>query len=321
MARVLIVDDTAANRELMARTLGPLGHDLEFAADGRAALACIAAAPVDLVLLDLVMPGLDGFGVLEQLKAGPRTRMIPVIVVTASGERASRLRAIALGADDFATQPLDTVELKARVQALLRLKRQTDALESSEAMLMALGRSIEARDPDTHDHCERMARRVVGLGTHLGLDADALHALKLGAYLHDIGKVGIPDAVLLKPGPLVEAERALIQQHPVIGEQILRPLHTMGAVLPLVRHHHERLDGSGYPDGIAGNAIAPAVRILSAVDVFDALTTRRPYRPALDRDEALKVMGAECDAGWWDRGVVRALIRVLQHPAIDRQEV
>lgn len=305
--RILLVDDEPINLELMVELLQDEGHQLLLARDGKQALAlCIEQTP-DLVLLDLAMPKMDGFAVLQELRCKEATRLLPIVVVTAHAARAMRLRAIEMGADDFVTKPFDNLELRTRVKALLRYKTYLDELERSEGVLLSLGRIIEARDPNTLNHCERIANMARVLGARLGLSEREARALHLGAFLHDIGKVGIPDAVLLKPGPLDQAEQATMRMHPVIGEQMLRSLASMRDVLPLIRHHHERLDGSGYPDHISGDKIPAIVRVLSVCDVFDALTERRPYRNALSIDVALEILHKEVKLGYWDRTIVTAL--------------
>lgn len=307
MTRVLVVDDEPMNLRLFEALLAPEGYELECADCGEAALAAVARRIPDLVLLDLAMPGMGGLGVLEALKASERTRLTPVVVVTASTERAQRLRGIALGADEFLTKPIDRAEVRTRLRALLRLKEHMDQMERTENVLLSMARAVEARDPHLPEHCERMAAWVQRLGETFGLDAAELRTLRLGAHLHDIGKIAIPDAVLLKPGPLTIPERTMMRTHAEIGESILAPLTSLAPVLPLVRHHHERLDGSGYPDRLAGAEVPQLVRILTVADVFDALTTSRPYRQALAAEEALGVLRAEVGRGWWDGEVVERL--------------
>lgn len=315
MARVLLVDDDPANLQLLRVLLAPEGHELVLVGDGGSAIRAIAEHAPDLVILDLVMPGVDGFAVLERLKATPATRLIPTIVVSGSTERSERLRAIELDADEFLTKPVDRIELRARVRALLRLRHHVNQLEHTENVLVTMGRAVEARDPNLHEHCERMTEWADAVGREFGLGSDDLRTLGLGASLHDIGKIGIPDAILLKPGPLDEAERAVLRTHPLVGESILRSLASMAAVLPLVRHHHEHLDGSGYPDGLCGEEIPLLVRILSVIDVFDALTTNRPYRAALPHEDAMAILSQEAAAGWWDRTVVDCLARRVVYVA------
>lgn len=315
MARILLVDDDPDNLQLLRALLAPEGHELVLVGDGSSAIRAIAQCPPDLVVVDLVMPDVDGFTVLAGLKVTPATRLIPTIVVSGLTERNERLRAIELGADEFLTKPVDRVELRARVRALLRLRQHINQLECAENVLVTMARAVEARDPNLGEHCERMTQRAEAVGRELGLGADDLRILGLGATLHDIGKIGIPDAILLKPGPLDAAERAALRTHPLIGESILQPLGSMAAVLPLIRHHHEHLDGSGYPDSLCGGEITLLVRILSVVDVFDALTTHRPYRAALSPAEAMRILAQEAAAGWWDVTVIDCLARRVVHVA------
>lgn len=309
-ARLLIADDDPHMRELLQGLVLDLGHEVVAVADGAAALEAVATHPPDLLLSDVAMPGLSGFDLCRRLKANPATRLIPVILITASGDE-QKLQGIEAGADDFLGKPVNPPELRARIRSLLRLKAYTDELEHAEAVLCSLGRSIEAKDPYTEGHCERLAAYAVALGQVLGLGEEELTALRRGGYLHDLGKVAVPEAILLKNGPLTPQERAVMQRHPVIGEEICQPLHSLQAVLPIIRHHHERRDGSGYPDGLQGEAIPLTARILQVADIYDALSTDRPYRRALPRAAALEALEAEAHKGWWDRDIVRAFGQVI----------
>ena len=304
-ARILIADDDPAMRELLAGLVRDLGYEAVTVPDGRAALAAVAATPPDLLLSDVSMPGLSGFELCRRLKADPATRLIPVVLITGIGDE-HKIEGIEAGADDFLPKPFSPGELRARIRSLLRMKAFIDELEHAEAVLCTLGRSIEAKDHYTEGHCERLAEYGVALGRVLGLGEEDLGALRRGGYLHDLGKVAVPDAVLLKTGPLTPEERAVVQKHPVVGEEICRPLRSLQVVLPIIRSHHERQDGSGYPDGLTGEAIPLMARILQVVDVFDALTTDRPYRRALSQGAALATLEAEVQRGWWDRRIVWA---------------
>ncbi|MGH9861996.1 MAG: HD-GYP domain-containing protein [Candidatus Acidiferrales bacterium] len=297
---ILIVDDNAAVRELMAELLRVQGFSVVTAADGRQALEEFARRKPDLVLLDVVMPGLDGFEVCQQLKRDPDNRLVPVVLVTGLTATQDRVRGIEAGADDFLSKPVDRTELFARVRSLLSLKAYTDELERAEAVLFALARSIEGKDPYTEGHCERLGSASAQLGELLQLSAEQIVALRRAGTVHDIGKVAVPDAILLKPGPLSPPEWDVMKQHPAIGERICAPLKSFRLVLPIIRHHHERFDGSGYPDGLKGHAIPLTARVLQLVDVFDALTTERPYKQALSKEESLATMEAEVKKGWWD---------------------
>ena len=303
--RILIADDDPVVRELLTEMVEELGHQAVAVPDGIAALASIAAQPPDLVLSDVSMPGLNGFELCRRLKADPARRLIPVILITGIGDE-FKLQGVEAGADDFFAKPFSLGDLRVRIRVGLRMKAFTDELESAEAVLCALGKSIEAKDPYTEGHCERLADYGVTLGRALGLGQEELQALRLGGYLHDLGKVNVPEAILLKAGPLTPEERRIMERHPQVGEEICRPLRSLQAVLAIIRHHHERLDGSGYPDGLRGDAVPLTARVLQVVDVFDALTTDRPYRRAMPQEAALEALENESRLGWWDPRVVRA---------------
>ena len=221
-------------------------------------------------------------------------------MITALSDKQARIRGIEAGADDFLTRPVERAELLARVGSLLKLKHRTDELERAEAVLFTLARSIEGKDPYTHGHCERLSDYSARLGEHLGLSGDEITALRRAGVVHDVGKIAVPDAILLKPSRLTEEEWKLIQEHPVVGERICAPLKSFRLVLPIIRHHHEKLDGSGYPDGLRGDAIPITARVLQIVDVYDALTTDRPYKKAFTIPDALQTMKEEVAKGWWD---------------------
>jgi len=309
-ARVLIAEDDPGMRETLAALVKGLGYETVTVADGEAALLAVAAAPPDLLVSDIAMPGLTGLELCRRLKGDPATRLIPVILVTGLGDD-YKLDGIEAGADDFLGKPFSRAELRARIRALLRMKAFTDELEHAETVLCTLARSIEAKDPYTEGHCERLADCAVAVGRALGLTDEDLTALRRGGYLHDLGKVAVPEVILLKPGPLTPEQREAMQQHPVVGEEICRPLRSLQAVLPIIRHHHERMDGSGYPDGLRGEAIPVTARILQVVDVYDALTTDRPYRRAGSKTSALTTLEAEARAGWWDPEVVTVFRQVV----------
>ena len=297
---ILVADDQASGRELLDEFLSAQGFKVITVGDGVAALEALTAHPIDLVLLDIMMPKLTGFQVCEEIKSNPETHLIPVILITALSDRQNRLEGIKAGADDFLTRPVDSTELLARVRSLLKLKSRTDELERAESVLFSLARSIESKDPYTHGHCERLADYAVALGGQAGLSDEEIIALRRAGVVHDIGKVAVPDAILLKPGRLTEDEWAIVRQHPVVGERICEPLRSFRLVLPIIRHHHEKCDGSGYPDRLRRDAIPMPARILQIVDVFDALTTERPYKKALPVSDALRTVREEVSKGWWD---------------------
>jgi len=302
---ILIVDDEPAIRLGLQTLLERQRYSVRTAGDGASALRECAVHPPALILLDVMMPGRDGFEICRELKADANTRLIPVVLITGLSEKSDRIRGIEAGADDFLSKPIDVTELNARVHSLLRLKSFTDELENAESVLFTLALSIESRDPYTHGHCTRLAEFSARLGERLGLPKEEITALRRAGVVHDVGKVVVPDAVLLKPAPLDPDERSLIKQHPTVGEHICSPLKSFRSVLPIIRHHHERWDGSGYPDGLVGNVIPLTARILQVADVYDALTTVRPYRPALPPHEAWAILQAEVNRGWWDAELIR----------------
>jgi putative two-component system response regulator len=296
--KIVLADDFEANLNLLGRLLEREGYSVYTASDGLAAWDLVISEMPDLVVTDVLMPGIDGFELCRRVKKNPATRLTPVVLVTSLAERGCRIDGINAGADDFLTKPVDLLELQARVRSLMNLKRFTDDLDSADSMILSLGLIVEARDGHTGDHCQRMAAYAAAFGAHLELSSDDIAALHRGGYLHDIGKVGIPDSILLKPGRLTAAEFETMKGHTIIGDALCGDLRLLRPVRPIARHHHERCDGSGYPDGLCGDGIPLLAQITGIVDVFDALTSDRPYRKALSETSALEELRQEARRGW-----------------------
>jgi putative two-component system response regulator len=297
---ILVVDDNQANCELLSNLLSTEGYEVVCAADGQQALGKVASDSIDLALVDVVMPRPTGFEVCQAIKSKAETRLIPVVLLTSLDSDADRIHGIMCGADDFLSKPINKHELLARVHSLLRLKQFTDELDNAETVLFSLALTIEAKDPYTEGHCDRLSQYSVALGEKLGLPKHLCVALRRGGLTHDIGKLAVPESILLKPGPLTPEKRKIMEQHPIVGERICAPLRSFRHVLPIIRHHHEKWDGSGYPDGLKGEEIPLTARILQVTDIFDALTTDRPYHKASPPEKALAIMREEEKRGWWD---------------------
>ncbi|MGH2471855.1 MAG: HD-GYP domain-containing protein [Candidatus Limnocylindria bacterium] len=308
--KVLVVDDVASNRELLQGRLEDLGYEVREARDGIEALDAVAGDEPDLILLDIDMPRLDGIAVCEQLKAHPTRRLIPVVILTASSDRGTRLRGIAAGADDYLSKPFDPKELMIRTKVLLRQRALNQRLDATEGVLFALARAVEARDRHTIHHAERVGRYAETMGAAHGLGLEDCQLLYHGGVLHDLGKIAIPDAILLKPGPLTHDEFAVMTSHSVEGERIGLSLRSVAYYLPMIRHHHERVDGAGYPDHLVGNDIPLEARIAAISDAWDAMVSDRPYRRGLDEEEALRRL-RQGAGSQWDAGLVRTFLDLL----------
>ncbi len=310
--RILVVDDQPGIAGLMSQLLGMRGYEVVTAANAEEAEAEIRRQLPDLILSDVMMPGKSGYELCRELKDNPTTRLIPFVLITGLSDSGDKVRGIEAGADDFLNKPVLAEELIARVKSLLRLKDFTDELETADSVLCTLGLIVEGRDPYTEGHCERMAVHAADLGRQLGLDEDSLVALKRGGYLHDLGKIAVPDDILKKGSDLTPAEWDVMKLHPITGENICKPLKSLRLVLPIIRHHHEHSDGSGYPDGLRAAEIPLLPRVLQVVDVYDALRTARPYKPALSHDQAAQTMQEEARRGLWDADLVAEYFSMLE---------
>ncbi len=343
---ILVVDDEQWNRKLMDSMLTPLGYRVDLAANGEEALRKAAAVAPDAILLDLIMPGMDGFETTRRLKEDQRFGQIPIIIVTASREEDSRIRALEIGADDFLTKPVNRSELLARLRNHLKLKAYQDRLlyhqveleekvtertrelrqsfekikEASLETIQRLTRAAEYRDEDTGDHIQRMSLLAAAVARRMGLEEQVVENLLYATPMHDIGKIGIPDRILTKPGKLDPGEWKIMKQHTLIGARILEGstigFLRLGKVIALT--HHERWDGSGYPNGLAGKGIPLVGRIVAIADVFDALTTKRPYKEAFSLQKSFSII-EEGNGSHFDPSVVRAFFSV-QDEVIDIQE-
>jgi putative two-component system response regulator len=309
--RILVVDDHLENTLLMRELLSRQGYEVLVASSAAAAEDIMRKATPDLVLLDVIMPGKSGYELCREWKDAAETRLIPVVMITGLSDREDKIRGIEAGADDFLNKPIFPVELFARVASLLRVKEYTNELENADTVLCTLGRSVESRDPYTEGHCERLASYASDLGSFMGLGDDEQLALRRGGFLHDLGKIAISDEILKKQGLLTPEEWRTMHQHPLIGENICKPLRSLRMVLPIIRHHHEHWNGSGYPDHLSGEEIPLLARVLQVVDVYDALRTERPYKAAHSHMDARETMRAEAQCGLWDGMIVNEFFSML----------
>jgi putative two-component system response regulator len=318
-SRILIVDADTDHRREIIHTLAELHHQLIEVSSTAEALLAMQNHQIDLVMVDARVPEIGGLAFCQAVRKTPETRLIPVFIQSSEADRDLEPQAFRAGADEFLVAPVKPSSLCARVDATLRLKPMIDSLDNSETVLFSLARSVEDRDPDLGQHCQRLALMASAMGLVLGLPAADIRALQHGGYLHDIGKIGIPDRVLFKPGPLTPDEWEIMRSHAERGERICACMKSLAPVLPIIRHHHEKFDGSGYPDGLKGEQIPLLARILQVVDIYDALTTERPYKRAYSPDEALAIMREETKKGWRDPLLVEVfadLLPMFRHPTI-----
>jgi putative two-component system response regulator len=308
---VLVAEDDVANRALLARLLERAGYRSVTVGDGRDALRAAIDEHPDLVLLDVGLPGLSGLEVCRRLRADPRTVALPIILVTGQTSSHDVVAGLDAGADDFVRKPYDEAELMARVRSVLRLARVTTEMVGAHGVIAALANAVEAKDSTTEMHCQRLAGLAHQLGMQAGIDPGGLKGLVFGALLHDIGKIGVSDAILTKAGPLTRQEWAEMRLHPLIGERICEPLATSSQFASIVRHHHERWDGDGYPDGLRGVQIPMGARIVALVDAYDAIIHDRPYRPARSVEQALEEIHRE-SARQFDPSLVDLFVPIIE---------
>jgi len=310
-ARVLIVDDEDLVVGAIRAALADEGYEFSRAADGLQALALVAERIPDLIILDVLIPGITGYEVCSILKNDPIGRFIPIMLVTGLSSTDEMVHGFDRGADDFIGKPFNAHELRARVRSLLRFKNLTDRLEHVSAVIETLANAVEARDRYTVGHARRVANLSVELARACGASDTELDDIRSAGILHDVGKIGTPETVLNKPGALTASERRQIEAHPVLGGRICRPLRTSSNFRSIIRHHHERLDGSGYPDGLKGDEIHMAARTVALCDIFDALTTDRPYRKGLPQEVGLQIIRDEVKRGYWDRQLFEVFVDMV----------
>ncbi len=297
---VLAVDDETTNLIVVEKMLKPHSCIVEKATSGKEALDAVWKQLPDVILLDVMMPGMDGFEVCRKLKGAESTRLVPIVIVTALQEKEDRIKGIEAGCDDFISKPIDRIELIARVHALGQVKRLNDDLDHAEAVVLSLARAVEAKDHTTGDHCDRLIQLSRAFGEFIGLEAKDIRTLERASILHDVGKIGVPDTILLKPDKLTEDEWEIMRQHPILGEEICHPLRSLQDVCPVIRHHHEKWSGIGYPDGLVSDSIPYLARVFQLIDAYDALTSERPYKRAFTSAEAMKTLKDETEEGIWD---------------------
>ena len=311
MSRVMVVDDEPMVAEVLRRLLVKEGYNVDVFGGAQDALEALPAVRPHLALLDVNMPGMTGIELCRRIKQDPAHRLTPVVLVTGQAQRDVRLEGLEAGADDFLAKPVDPQELLVRVRSLVRIKRYTDDLDSAASIIIAMALLIEARDGNTEGHCHRMANYATALGRALNLSEEDLQALHRGGFLHDIGMLAIPDSVLRKSGPLNPDEFELMKSHTTVGDSLCGNLRSLEAVRPIIRHHHERYDGSGYPDGLVGDAIPLVAQIMGVVDVYDAVTTRRPYQGPHSAQESIAILRDQAARGWRRPDLVEAFAGLI----------
>lgn len=310
-AVVLLVDAVSENRDSWKSFLHSQNYEVFSAEDGESALReCLQLQP-DLVLLHDSLPDVSSFELCRRMKRNPLNEQIPIVVIKPSWNPEDAALGRDAGAADCWGTCNSLQEALSRLQSLLRLKSYIDA--QARSVVLSLARSVEARSALMNGHSDRIIDYALQLGRGLGLPEETLQDLRIACLLHDVGKVAVPDEILLKPGPLNAEETGIVRQHPAVGESICAPLKSLRRILPAIRHHHERMDGTGYPDGLRGPQIPLLARILQIADIYDALVTERPYRQALSSERALETLNQEANRGWLDPSLVWKFSRICRN--------
>lgn len=308
---ILVVDDLQTNIDLMEAIFEKEGFTVHSAQGGADAIALFEKNRIDLAVVDVMMPGIDGFALCSMLKQKAGKHFFPVILLTALSDRNSRINGLEAGADDFISKPFDTVELLLKIRSLLKLKTLQEELDHSENIILTLAVAMEARDPYTKGHSTRVSKLSLDFSSFLGLSEQEREEMKKAGILHDIGKICLSQSILRKPGPLTAEEQEMIKTHALLGEDLCRPLVSMRRILPAIRHHHERWDGNGFPDRLAGQSIPMMARILSIIDSFDAIVSVRPYRARRSVSSALEMMEREQNSGQWDTELLGYFLNMM----------
>jgi putative two-component system response regulator len=317
--RVLVCDDDPGVRGVLSRLLVHHGFRVQTVESGEQALAAISHTPPDLILLDVNMPGMDGLEVCRRVRRMRGGDLLPIVLVTGVADTTARVLGLDAGADEFAAKPIESEILISRIRSLLRVKHITDQLERTENVIFALARTVEVRDAYTDRHLWRIAEYSQAMALALGCCPEEARYAWYGGVLHDIGKIGIDPNVLGKPGALTREEFDEVKRHPELGATIVASMRFAPIVAPIVRSHHERWDGQGYPANLSGDDIPLAARLISVADAYDAMTTDRPYRRALDKDEALRRLRAG-RGEQWDRTAVDVFVNLLRHDELPRPQ-
>ncbi|MEW8026441.1 MAG: HD domain-containing phosphohydrolase [Candidatus Thiodiazotropha sp.] len=311
--RILVVEDNELHLTMHVEALRSLPCQVTAVTSGHKALTLVEQENFDLVLLDKRLPDIDGDEVCYRIRQELDNHLLPVIMVTAFGNPESLRQSLSNGANDFIKKPYDPLELKSRARAAMEMKHLIDQLDNAASVLFTLAKMVEARDPTTGEHCNRLVRTCRILGDDLNLSAAEREALRKGAILHDIGKIGIPDSVLLKPGELTIEEWRVMRRHAQIGADLCNRLNSVRDAVPIIRHHHERWDGGGYPDGLSGDRIPLIARVFQYADIYDALRHDRVYSKAQSVEKVSDVIAGEIEKGWRDPEIGKIFIDLLRH--------